>query len=41
MGEREWVKGREDEEVRLGRVPTLTCQSKETIAGMVLAGLGM
>ena len=41
MGEREWVRGWEDDEVGVGRAPYSTCQTKETVFGMVLAGLGM
>ena len=39
MGEREWVRGREDDEV--GRASNLTCEMKETTARMVLARSGM
>ena len=31
MGEREWVRGREDGEVRVGRVSDPTGQQKETV----------
>ena len=41
MGEREWVRGREDDEVRVGRVPASIGQQKETNAGMMLEGPGM
>ena len=41
MGEREWVRGREDDEVRVGRVSDPTGQQKKTTAGMVLAGSRM
>ena len=41
MGEREWVRGREDGEARVGRVSDLTGQQKETAAEMVLARSGM
>ena len=39
MGEREWVRGWEDDEV--GRESNPTCEQKETTVRMVLAGLGI
>ena len=41
MGEREWARDREDDEVRVGRLLNPTGQQKETIARIVLAGSGM
>ena len=35
MGEREWVRGRENDKVRLGRVVDPTDEQKETAAGGV------
>ena len=38
MGEREWVKGREEDEVRVRRVLNLTGQQKDTFSRIVLVG---
>ena len=41
MGEREWVRGREDDKMRVGKVLDPTDQHKEIAAGMVVAGSGI
>ena len=41
MGEREWVRGREDDRMRVGKVFDPTDQQKEIAAGMVVAGSGI